>query len=761
LEVELRSGPQSKFHPYTVTAARDRLTAPIMTAAADVHAMPAELRGERVIVEMTLLPNYLASTWQPLGLLQAIDAVPVGARWGTAEYLTKSGLQSEEEPTKALQVAVAEDSLDRLGTILADEHPHRVTEGLQDQVRRFADVSLPGPATVLPHVAVGHDVEIWEAVLHPAVDRFGGRSAGAARSQLKALQDWVQALHGEMDPDLRRTVGGLTYVPVRLPAGERMRLAQFNGLKHLTPEPRMVAVPLSVEPSGLAGAAGGAPVSPHPIALFDVGVDVASPGLNGLVTEIDLTGGTVPTADDVAHGTLAASAAMYGPWQAGPPVVVPAAPVHLFRVGPVPDGVVSQVAWVMDQIESTLQAHDYRIAVVTYVPEMAVGAYGPTVHSWTARLDQLARERDVLIVSPAGNDGTPDPRPGDGSDRIRIGADAVNGISVGAADAPAGDWDRAEYSCRGPGRSGAAVQPTVMAFGGIDALPFLGAAPGTEAQQNLGTSFAAPTAAGQLARLDAVLDNRSAPETLRAFAVHLSDVHPSHDPDDHGHGRLPEDLLDAADCGPDSVTMLIQDQLSRNQPIAYPLPVPTGLTGNLRIHWTVSYLSPVDPTSDVEYCSAGLEVQWRPHDGKFTMNPPKGVKAKAMPINLDKPADATRYGQLLAAGWSRSNPVTAGSTRVKTEQLLRDEGKWQTTINASDGKRATSLRNPHLWVNYLYRQDGVLQPDGIAPTQPVTILITVTAAAGSNIYDTVRAAAPFNVLTPLTVPATVRVRAGS
>lgn len=60
---------------------------------------------------------------------------------------------------------------------------------------------------------------VWEAVLHPAIDPAGEATAAERQAILAKWAEWVEVLGGEVAVDYQRSIGGMTFMPVRLPAG--------------------------------------------------------------------------------------------------------------------------------------------------------------------------------------------------------------------------------------------------------------------------------------------------------------------------------------------------------------------------------------------------------------------------------------------------------------------------------------------------------------------------------------------------------------
>lgn len=757
-QVELRRGPQDKFHPFSFEEAREQLAPQLEQTQNAIREIPADRRGARVIVELTLRPNYLASSWYPEDLLSQADLIVVGSRVGEAEYRTPTRVE-ERQPTRTLQLAASDDSLARASSFFESTATTVSAERVQDQLRRVAHVGLPGDERLVVDPGT-HDGPVdWEAVIHPPLNHAGQLDTEEHARQLELWSRLVNTLGGEADAEYLRMAGGLSFMPITLEARAVQRALEFNPLRHLHPMPELVGIdPPTPEPElDSMGPPQDSARNDVPIVLFDLGVDDSHEYLNGYVANTDLTE-TPPEPDGLVHGTLSTSAALHGPLLPGVAPSAPPCPVHHFRIGPPPANAQRRAAyWALDQIEAVLRTGTYRVA------SLGMGINRPPsadyVNSWTSTLDEVAAETDVLIVVAAGNSGTQDPRPGDGSDRVRVPADGVNVLSVGAAIGDDSDWDRTSYSSRGPGRGGNRVQPMVMSFGGDDTLPFYGAGPANGIAKSTGTSFSAPSVARTMGELLSEIGAQDATvATLKAFAVHFAHEHlDAHDPDNHGFGLVRGSLLPSLECGEDAITVLYRDRLERAQAVAYPLPVPPrDLSGRWKVQWTISFLSPVDATSALDYTQAGLEVFFRPNAARISMNPPPGSTANPRPVDLRH--SAQEYEALLAANWTPSGaPVSRPSDRVRTEQQLQDEGKWETIIRQSDSLLGKSLYQPRLWLNYLAREHGVLQPRQLAPELDVAMLITVQGPSGSGLYADVRAAPPFDVLTPLIteVPITV------
>jgi hypothetical protein len=398
-------------------------------------------------------------------------------------------------------------------------------------------------------------------------------------------------------------------MPIRVAFAQAPQLARFNPLRVLRPMPAIRPRPRF----GLRGVSRVQPPSEQrpvadvtTVAVFDGGVH--DPDQLGLfaIPLIDLTP-EPREPEDVDHGTGVTGAVLYGLLQPGDQATQPPLPVESFRVMPPPydpgdlDGY-----WILDRIKEILTEDRHKLVNLSLGPTLAVED-DMEPNRWTAELDQLAWERDIVFVVAAGNDGNQDQETG--LHRVQVPADMANAVSVGACDVPAPDrpWARAPYSSMGPGRPGARIQPLGVQFGGVDNQTFdVLRADGTFLEAT-GTSFSAPVVTHALADLATRLPRINS-SVLRAFAVHFAERHRAFNArrDEFGFGRLPLSFADALDCTPDQVHVLFIDQIARGEVLGYQLPLPQSFSGAAKMSVTLAYASPVEPTQPTEYTSASL-----------------------------------------------------------------------------------------------------------------------------------------------------------
>ena len=757
---ERPSGGGPKWHPRTIDQARQQLSPQLQALQQAVSDTPAALRGARVVFEATVLPNYLANSYFPAELFREADLVPVGTRASIGPYQTKTKTE-EDRPTKSYLLAGDERSIARVADLLNAENARGGAGTARDRLRQFETVRLPNVDEVLrsrPDVPAG-ELLTWEAVLHPAVDAAGETTAAEREAILEKWAAWVGLLGGEVAVDYRRNVGGMTFMPVRLPAGAAEEASRFNPLRALRPMPKVRPIP--VDPLRVVTTAdqlpapppGQRPQSDLRVAVFDGGVSHELPHLAPFVDSIEVT----PEAADphaVAHGTMVTGALLYGPLEDGQPLRTPEVGVDHFRVvpAPSPDPWDVDLYWILDRIVELVRARDYAIVNLSLGPSLPIDDQTEP-HAWTARLDELAEERGVLFVTAVGNNGNDDAA--SGLNRVQVPADMVNALAIGACDrrAPQDGWRRAPYSAVGPGRPGARLKPCGVAFGGVDTQPFRGMVAGGRIGEAIGTSFAAPTAnhgvAGLAARLGAAL---TTPDVLRAFALHFAEPPDGPALEEVGFGRLLERYDERWNCAENEASVLYRDTIERDQAISLPFPLPASAVAGrtIELSWTVVFTAATDPTDAVDYTQAGLEVAFRPHARRYTFRDPSTNKG----VELDVQEQSQEVlAQLAAEAIPSALPATKPSDRRRNEVLQREEGKWETALHFAKRMRASSLFNPQLTVNYLAREDGSLTA---APALPFAMLVSMRAPQGVKLYEAVRQQYP--VLTPLTARIPLRLR---
>ncbi len=742
------SGGGEKFEPQTSDEARELLLPMVREVTQRAVSMPAQLRGSRVYVEARLLPNYLAASHFPETLLRAVDAVPVGSRADRGIYETKS--KQRESVTRRVILAVSDSGLQRFGRLIEGPGRARSEQQAFSDIRKLDHIGIATrESVVLGDPEPEQQTMTWEAVLHPI-------SSGAWEPEPLdevTLEKWfslVELTGGNCHRDFVRRVGGLTFSPVTIPAGDAIRLARFNPLRAMRPMPAIRPLPgIAMRSwSRVRLPAAHQPEADEPkVAVFDGGLhSTGANSLFGAVPTSDLTPEPA-TSEGMDHGTAVVGATMFGLVNATTGLRQPPSPVESLRVIP-PREIPGDLAgyWILDQIAEAVRENGFGIVNLSIGPERAMeDSHEPD--RWTSELDHLAWEHNALFVVAAGNGGA---QPQDlGLHRVQVPGDMVNGITVGACDTPPPNrpWNRADYSSMGPGRHGNRVLPTGVQFGGTDETPFEALRIDGSLVPTAGTSFAAPLVTHALADLATRLPDAT-PSVLRAFAVHYADRHSRWRKHlkELGFGRFPLDFAPLLESGAHEVHVLFVDEIDRHSPMGYRLPLPDDIPSALEFRMTLAHLSPVEPTEPTEYTSASIDMLFRPHDSNFRFSRPETL-GPSRSVECDLRSDEA--SQLLQEGWRMSHlPVTKSlaPARDSTEPALRDAGKWETARHYRFSMPGNSVRRPSLELRYLARRGGRLSNH--AETVPFAVLVSIVdKSPDSQLHDRVRA--QFPVLTPV------------
>ncbi|HYO54363.1 S8 family peptidase [Archangium sp.] len=723
--------------------------------------MPKELRARHVVFEATLLPNYLAASHFPTALLDSHGLYPVGTRQAIGTLKTKKRAP-KDAPTKTLLLAGEPERVLQFADA-AMRQPVGEKDPIWGQLREFADLKLPTPDEVVkePKQPLGDgEIITWEAVLNPI-----GRNE-MERSILgpEAFRQWVthvRTLHGDVDVEFRREVGGVVFVPIALHAEAIRSAAQFNLVRALRPMPTIRPYRPTLRRSAIrsplpsAPDAGARPLTPERVAIFDGGVNELNGYIRPFVTAEDLT--TEPaTDDDLEHGSMVTSAFLFGhiePRQKTLPV--PVAYVDHFRVLPPPPAAAfdHRLYQLLDVMKEKIRERKYRYVNLSLGPDEVVDDGEP--HYWTAGLDELAEELGVTFFLAAGNNGEEDHALG--FDRVQVPGDMVNGMAIGAASTLTGTKAvRAAYSAIGPGRVGQRVQPIGVAFGGGAGLPFGGIDHRGQYAERAGTSFASPLAMRGAVQLGVFLGNdRATSSAIRSFSAHFAErAQKGHDSIQLGFGRLPSSYDGIFACEPHTVTVVYQDQLARGEVIAMRLPVPSkGLddAAPLELEWTIAFASRVNPADATDYTLSGIEDTFRPHEMIRSATKDK----QSMEIDLRQ----LDVAGLQSEGWSISQVPKAHSQRLKSgyESSRRAAGKWETILRGRVRLSAGELYLPRLDLKHISREDGILTRE-VAPLH-MSMVATIRATPGVALYDLVRQ--QFRILTPIVTHLPIRVVAGA
>lgn len=706
-------GGGPKNMPYTLDEVRAELLEPIVSIASALRNIPdnAKPRGEGVF-EMTLHPSFLARSYYPSKLLAAAGLRDIGSkeRIIIPRKVSEERLKGKPHATASILVAGREDGIQRLASFLtASSTPEYISK----QIVEIESIQwLRVEDKVRGELPTDNYCHSFEVALH----------AGANEDDIViGFQRFAQQLGADVDLKRRIRVGGLTFIPITATSSQIVALSQFTFLRVARAMPAlriavpnmtrqtMNAIPFSLPTEG--------PLHPNErVAIFDGGLGTAD--LSPWATEYTFPETSETSGALLMHGSEVTSTFLFGRPKAGVPIKRPFMGVDHFRVLAPTSGRDPDLFDVLLRIKSVLEAGRHRFVNLSLGPRMPI--YDDEVHVWTATLDQLCANYGILLTVAVGNDGE-----AVGADRIQPPGDMVNAVAVGAANSAGTRWNRAPYSCIGPGRSPGYVKPDGIAFGGSKGElfevfnPLLGSVVGVA-----GTSYASPLTLRTAAGVAATTSYDLSSIALKALLIHHSE-HASRLPRaEVGWGRFREDSLALLECGPDSATVVFQASLAKGEFRRCPIPFPDVLLpGKISIKATFCICAQTDPEHAINYTRSGMGVTFRP---------------------------------LVGIGDDTSKEFFGIKSQYKAaEREMRDAGhKWETVLHRSrDFTDGTSLASPVFDVEYHAREVSRSVPPSSAPDVAFALIVTVKAVGVSNLYDLIRQKYP--VLLPVELRADV------
>lgn len=689
-----------KSNPYTFEEARASVRSLATKASFLLDSLPqAACPDDEAVALLTLHPTYIAKSHHPSDLLYAAGIRAIGSR---QREITPKKWSIQEHPETAItaEMFVAgprKAFRDWAGTL---DKWTEDTRGAKDLLK-IED--FRAPVDRIRPITSKDSAPLLEVVLH---------ASGADNSSyiLDGFREYMRSLGIEVNLDRRIHTGGLCFLPVRVPLEALDELSKFSflrvarempSLRQFRPILRSIsgvkAFPCSLPKSG--------PIDPTiRVAVFDGGLSETT-NLGLWATERTLFKIKDPLPEFQEHGLAVTSALLFGPLEQGQDPPTPYAHVDHYRVldsdtGNDPQG---EYYDVLLRIKSVLEQRPYEYIGLSLGPEQAIE--DDDVHSWTAVLDPFFSTGRILPSIAVGNNGEGDRELG--LARIQTPADCVNGLSIGAADRVDGGWQRASYSCIGPGRSPGRVKPDALAFGGTIRNPYfvLDANRPYHSMPILGTSFAAPTALRTAIGVRAHLGTVISPLAVKALLLHRCDFI-DHDPVEVGWGRIPMSVDSIIECEEGAAHVIYQGKIDPAQWIRAQIPLPAGrLEGDIIIGATVCIATDTDPHEPFNYTRSGLDIVFRPNSKR-------------------RKADATN---------ANSKPFFSSDENYKSESDLRSGIKWETTMSAFRTFKSNTLDNPVFDIHYNARIGG--GPTTSAKSIPYALVVTVRSHEMPDLYD--------------------------
>ena len=687
-------GGGPKHHPYTFEEARTRLTPSLDRVISVISDLPLEAcPDDQAAAIVTLNPEYIAKSYYPDDLFRALGIEPVGSRPKRITPEKRSrGRAPEETVTTEFFVMGSREAFREWRRTLPQWSP---TSKEAQEFATIEGVSAPAAPDKIRGQIPKSGTAVFEVVLH--TDELYGE-----KRLLPLFRKYLTDMGVEPSMKRRFYAGGLCFLELDAPAELAERIATFSPVRAIRQMPLLRMLRPTIRTSGIPAQSLTLPkegaLDPNiRVAIFDGGLPDLHP-LTSWATPFDTTGVGKPEDDYLRHGTHVTSAFLFGHIDPIKPLPRPYALVHHYRVL---DGGLGQdpheLYEVLERIDAVLSSTHYEFINISLGPNLPIE--DDDVHAWTAVLDERLARGTTLATVAVGNDGEGDAILG--FNRIQVPSDSVNALAIGACDSPDTPWQRAAYSSIGPGRSPGIVKPDLVSFGGSLQRPFLVVShngnPGFDATG--GTSFAAPSALRMAAGIRAHIGPDLGALAIRTLLIHSAET-AEHPVEEIGRGRVAATLDDILVCDDDTIRVVYQGTISPARYIRAPVPLPTGaIPGKVRIAATLCYATAVDPHHPGNYTRAGLEVSFRPHDGR-----------RKNPTQIH--ADTKSFFGSAQSG-------------ITEDALRRDSWKWENSLHAEATHQGRTLSNPVFDIHYNSRLEG----RNFAPDHELAYAVVVTVQA--------------------------------
>ncbi len=680
-----------KAYPYTIQEARDRLRDGIAGIAEALDKLPdaAKPRSEGTGL-ITVHPAFLAKTQMPASVFRRAGLRSVGSRPVMVTPAKDARVRAPDGPQPAAELYVTgtSETFRQLGSMLMSDSTAKT---FQDEFCRLEAVRFLDPTDRLIRLE-GEDLQVpIEVILH-------GDSGDTLL--LDSFKAYATSCGMQLNREKLFGVPGLVFMPGIAPRADLAKLALFTALRAVRRLPTLrlnrpvIRQRLTIQAPALPDA--DAVDDSLKVVVFDGGLgarDFSRWCKEFVPPELGTT-----HADYLSHGTEVTSALLFGAVEHDTAMLPrPYFDVLHYRALGLNDESDVDLYDCMRRIDAVLRAGDVDFANISLGPRLAMDDGQP--HAWTAMLDgHLAQGRTLMTVA-VGNDGNLD----GGMGRIQPPADAVNALAVGAADSREFMWNRASYSCYGPGRSPGLVKPDGLAFGGTEQQPLILLNPlagGLTGVQ--GTSFAAPLALRTAAAARAVSATPLSATTLRALMIHRAERAAAHDARDVGWGRFLESPDELLTCGSNEACVIYQGHIEAGKTMRIGIPVPPVALGvGLTIKATFCFASPVDPADPINYTRHGLTVVFRPR------------------------------------GEGSSAPFFSTGNYDTEQDLRSDAYKWETVLHKTANFAADQLLDACFDVDHGARERGLKVNNSDVPPLPYVLIATVSTQKGEPIYQSI------------------------
>ena len=721
--------PGEKNNPYSFGVAKERLFKKLESTLSRSFQLPKAAKPRNVIVtKMTLHPAYLAKSYFPEVLFNQYNLQNLGSK----EVFIKPDVQvtkKKKDKISSSQYFIAGQEKD-IQRLINDVSSGSMDTACEYDFTKFEDIQLfERNDKLMPSLRMideqAHSQRMrYEVVLH---------ASKLDDDIIHSFIHYIKTLGGIVYGNKIRTIKGLTFCFIELENSNIPSLADFSFVRvvRLIPE---LKIPNSVnalleneEQFQISNKTESYSDASHSnIAIFDAGL-FPEDCENKAIRYFDLTNQEIDCEDNLLHGSLVTSALIYGEASDYNLSDNPILNVDHFKVYSQLDILDIGLVNVLDRIESVIKSKKYKFANISLGPQIPCPDDEPSL--WTATLDDLAADGDILITVAVGNNGYYLETELDHDlARIQSPADMLNGISIGAADSKGKDWKRASYSCVGPGRRPGYVKPDALYFGGDDEEKLeLICLRSYEIKRITGTSFAAPLVTRTAALIDVATNGALNVATIRALLIHSTGRNKA-DRSQCGWGLINGNVSDILYCSDNQVTFIYQGTLKSASGIRAAVPFPNELSdmpGKIALDATLCFYTDVDQQHTASYTKAGIEVTFRPDFHKYS-----GDSGEANTRAL----------------FTKSNILGSEDT------LRRDAHKWETCYKVHDNLMTSSLRDPIFDIKYLTREEGHGKSAADMRNLPplhYSLVVSISFNKEYDVYGAIRK--QYSLLSPLDI----------
>ncbi|MBJ7983000.1 S8 family peptidase [Bacillus cereus] len=727
--VKIKRTGSDKNPPYDFNVAQAQAARWLAEAVNEFDEIPMEAcPNNEVTAIVTMHPRYISKSDFPKELFEAVGVRAVGGRskkvqpreWGIEKH-------PDEAITDELFVMGTKENFMKWSREIESWEANKKSSL---QITHLENIKAYNAEEKLSLVSDIGEKILLEVVLHEYMND----------GVLNLFEKYVQKTGSVPIMDRIRFVKNLAFVPVYASKHSLKALADFSCVRVIRKMPTIrTQNPNSSEESEYFRVdlpTSNESRSPLRVAVFDGGLPEENP-LNQWVNLIEPE--SIGEADVFyqKHGLAVTSALLFGSLKKDQKAESPEFIVDHIRVLDKNTGEGDEGFQYYDALDRILEflnttEETYDFINLSIGPDIALD--DGEINRWTASLDQYFAGGEVLVTVAAGNNGDEDPLTG--LNRIQPPSDGVNILAVGACDTEdISGWNRANYSCIGPGRCPGIIKPDGVVFGGSDNSPFMVLANSNTpvAVGIQGTSFAAPFLLKTAVNTKLQLGEDFGPLALKALLIHRAEQS-DNTVQEVGWGKFETDVNKLITCEDDEALVVFQGELLVKEHLRVPIPLPEdALQGMVTVSATLAISPQVDPAFPNAYTRGGLEVTFRPNITRFKQNEDGE--------NLEHPETKSFFSQKNLYGGS--------------EYELRDNGhKWEPCLKVTKRFRGATLNEPFFDVYYHNREEGtsVKEPEPI----PYALVVSVKAPRVSNLYNQI-ARTYSHLLVPLKPQARLRI----